>query len=161
MTTTTQPVNGHQVTTVRVPETCNAGADSAPRGRMSWADRIATLQSAITDRNLTGKIKEWVVPPAILTDQPESIPDLARYAHAGAWTARRTGFTRGCGVWWWRLVALPYTAVSRTREWIIQRPGRAITVSVIVKITASTTWGTWTVTHLIVPAVHAAIWLFL
>lgn len=102
----------------------------------------------------------WI-PPAVLTEPPAPVADLAAYARAGAWTRRRSGLVRSAGVWWFRLVGLPYTVVCRYAEWIAQRPGRAIPVLLFVKVMASTSWGSWTVEHLVEPATRAAIWLFL
>ncbi|MEV0732407.1 hypothetical protein [Polymorphospora sp. NPDC050346] len=106
-------------------------------------------------------VLEYVTPPSVLTQPPASVAELAAYAKTGEWTARRYGFVRGAGIWWYRLVGLPYTVWCRYGEWIAQRPGRAITVLLLIKLLASTTAGEWVVEHLIVPAGRIAVWLFL
>lgn len=144
---------------------CTADPTDAPAERETAAHGPETLHSAVTNSDKWGRLLDqtlaYFTPPAILTDQPATIPDLSRYAHRGAWTARTDGPIRAAGIWWWRLAALPTTIACRTWEWIAQRPGRAIPIAVITKLLASTTPGNWVVHHLIAPLTRAAIWLFL
>jgi hypothetical protein len=79
-------------------------------------------------------------PPGLWTEPAASLDELSAYAHRGEWTSRH-GFARACGIGWWRLVGLPVTAVCRRIEWIAQRPGRFITVFVLVKLLAHTSYG--------------------
>jgi hypothetical protein len=140
-----------------------------PAERETGPDGAETRNSEVTDRDsrwerlgvLFDRALVYVTPPAVLTEPPASVAELATYARAGAWTGRRSGLVRGAGVWWYRLVGLPCTVVCRYAEWIFQRPGRAIPVLLLVKLLASTTWGSWSVAHLVTPALHAALWLFL
>lgn len=107
------------------------------------------------------RVRDYFTPPELLTDRPASIPELAAYAHRGAWTRQPFGPVRTAGIWWWRLIGLPQTVRSRVREWVWQRPGRALTVLLLVKVLSLTTPGAWVVERLVTPVVHAAIWLFL
>jgi hypothetical protein len=138
------------------------GAAGEREGR---SEPDATRKSAFTDRDRwVGRLdraRSYLIPPAVLTQPPATVAELAAYARTGAWTRRRSGMVRAAGVWWFRLVGLPYTVVCRYGEWVAQRPGRAIPVLLFVKVMASTSWGGWTVEHLIEPASRAAIWLFL
>lgn len=123
------------------------------------------LHPAITERDRWGewgaRFLTYFTPPTVLTDRPAAIPELAVYAHEGGWTRQQHGALRASGIWWWRLVGLPKTVISRYREWIWQRPGRAIPVLLLVKLLALTGPGTWAVNHLFLPAARAAVWLLL
>ncbi len=130
------------------------------------ADEASSLQSGpATAREwlragLAG-VKGYVVPPAVVTDPPASLAELAGYAHWGAWTTRTYGPVRAFGVWWFRLVALPVTAVCRYAEWIAQRPGRALPVFVVWKLLISTGPGPWLAGHVIRPVLALAGWVLL
>lgn len=133
--------------------------------RETTPDGPQTRKSALTDRdfwlNLVDRVRAYLTPPSLLTERPDSVAQLAAYAKTGAWTKRRTGAIRSAGIWWYRLVGLPYTTICRYAEWIAQRPGRAIPVLLLVKLLASTTPGSWFVEHVIVPVGHTVVWLFL
>lgn len=133
--------------------------------RETGPDEAQTRKSALTDRDMWADLARralaYITPPSVLTGHPDTVAQLAAYAKAGAWTRRRSGVIRALGVWWYRLVGLPYTVTCRYAEWIAQRPGRAIPVLLLVKLLASTTPGAWVVEHVIVPIGHAAAWLFL
>ncbi len=123
------------------------------------------VHSAITQRE---RVQSWLqaatvylTPPSVLTDSPASVAELAAYAKRADWTASQTGFLRGAGVAWFRLVGLPITVVCRYVEWIAQRPGRAIPVAVLVKVAALTTPGAWAVDNILTPVAHAAAWILL
>jgi hypothetical protein len=137
----------------------------APTERQDGQEAAETRKSALTVRRRWGKrldrVQAYLVPPKVLTEPPPAVAELAAYARAGAWTRQRYGLVRGFGVWWFRLVGLPYTTVCRYGEWVAQRPGRALVVLAFVKVMASTGWGSWAVTYLITPAGRAAVWLFL
>ena len=89
---------------------------------------------------LADRLAAYWTPPALLTEPAPPVSELASYAHAGAW-APKNGFVRGCGIAWWRLVALPVTVRCRLREWIWQRPGRAFAALLLVALLARTTPG--------------------
>lgn len=107
------------------------------------------------------RLRDYFTPPELFTDRPASIPELAAYAHRGDWTRQQYGALRAAGIWWWRLVGYPKTVRHRFAEWLWQRPGRAVTAVLLVKLLSLTTPGAYVVDQLIEPVVHAAIWLFL
>lgn len=100
-------------------------------------------------------------PPALFTDQPASLADLAQYARHAPWTAQNRGAIRKAGAVYWSGLALPYTTVSRYREWVIQRPGRLLVHLGAIKLLALTTPGIWAVDNLIYPVAQLAGHLFL
>jgi len=53
-----------------------------------------------------------------------------RYAKSGGWTGP-TGPARIAGVWWYRLVALPVTVVCHYTAWLVARPSRALTATLV------------------------------
>lgn len=112
-------------------------------------------------KDLTARTGAYWTPPALFTDQPASLAELADYAHHAPWTHQHNGLIRGAGVGYWRGVAHPYTVVSRYREWVMQRPGRLLVHLGAVKLLAHTTPGVWVVDHLVYPAATFAGHLFL
>jgi hypothetical protein len=96
--------------------------------------------------------RTYWTPPAIFTDQPASLADLAAYARHAPWSHRTDGPLRAAGVGYYRLIGYPYTVVSRYREWIAQRPGRLLIALGGIKLATATGPGIWVVDHLIYPA---------
>jgi len=163
------------------PETCNAEPGTPAVERETYLRRWSELKSAITDSDRWVKVGTatiaYFTPPAVFTDRPASLAELAAYARTAPWTAQqhvakpytdeatgkqvKTGLIRAAGIWYYRGVGYPYTVWSRYKEWIIQRPGRAVPILLVVKLLASTSYGQWTVEHLITPAVHAVMWVLL
>jgi hypothetical protein len=162
-------------------ETCIAAGDIPASTTDSRESRWSRLQSAITDSNrwvvLAQAGKAYFTPPAVFTDRPASLAELADYARYAPWTVQpfvdrpytdedanqmvKTGAVRAAGIWWYRWIGYPYTVVSRYREWILQRPGRAIPVLLLVKLAASTSYGSWAVDNLLYPVAHAVAWVLL
>lgn len=105
-------------------------------------------------RRLYGRTRDYWTPPAVFTDQPASLAELADYARAAPWTQQNTGAARALGVGYYRLGAYPYTVWCRYREWVFQRPMRAAAHLGAIKVLALTTPGTWVVDHVIYPAVR-------
>lgn len=104
----------------------SAGLHSPP---VAWRDRTFAALA---------RLKTYFMPPSLLTDPPPSMTQLAAYARRGAWTGSRKGFIRSLGVWWYRLVAIPVTAVCRYVEWTLQRAGRAVAVYLVWRLLIST-----------------------
>lgn len=150
-------------------EICNADQDQAAPERETPRQEPSTLQSAITDRNrlwvmVVGgfrRLARYWTPPAILTDQAPAIERIKQYARYGAWTTRTDGPLRAFGIAWCYLVAIPTLVVTRYAEWLCQRPGRFITVSVTVKMLTFLPPIAWAVDHLITPAARFVLRLFL
>lgn len=148
--------------TQRGTATCNAETEApSPERKTGPRSGSAPVPEVTVSDRWWWRVRDYFTPPEILTDRAASIPELAAYAHRSAWTRHRLGLTRTAGIWWWRLVGLPQTLRCRIREWVWQRPGRAITVIALVKLLSLTTPGAWVVDRLITPVVHAALWLFL
>lgn len=88
-------------------------------------------------------------PPGIWTDPPATLAELSRYARYGAWTTA-TGFWRTAGVCWYALFAVPVSCAAYYLAWIVQRPARAVVVSLLYVVVAHTRigqallpWPTW------------------
>jgi hypothetical protein len=116
---------------------------------------VAGLQSRWT------AIRDYWTPPAIFTDQPASLAELAAYARTAPWTAQQKGPIRALGVWHYRLVGFPYTVISRYREWLAQRPLRLIAALGLVKLVALTGPGHWLIHTIVYPVAQLAGHLFL
>lgn len=140
----------------------DAGRGSQPTERDGARNQPPKLQPEVTLSDpWWWRVRDYATPPELFTDRPASIPELSAYARRGTWTRQPYGPIRTAGVWWWRLVGLPQTVRCRLREWVWQRPGRAITVIALIKVLSLTTPGAWVVDRVIEPVVHAALWLFL
>lgn len=108
-----------------------------------------------------GRSRDYWTPPGILTDRPESVEQLAEYSRYAPWTAQKTGVIRAAGTAYWVGLALPYTAVSRYREWVVQRPARLVAHLGVIKLLSLTTPGIWVVDHLVYPVAQFAGHIFL
>lgn len=106
-------------------------------------------------------LRGYWIPPAVLTEPPATVAELAAYAWRGGWTASETGPARRLGIWWHRLVSLPATTVCRYVEWVLQRPGRAVPVFVLWKLLINTGPGPWAADHLIRPVLGLLAWVLL
>lgn len=134
---------------------------SASDGAQQEAEPDLTAGLWARTRHLAGRTRQYWTPPALLTEAPATLADLADYAHHAPWTAQDHGPLRKAGVAYWTGVALPYTGVSRYREWVIQRPGRLTAHLAVIKLFAHTTAGLWVVDHLVYPVAQFAGHLFL
>lgn len=110
---------------------------------------------------LWARSKAYWTPPQIFTDRPASLAELADYAKHAPWTHQNSGLIRGAGIGYYRTLAYPYTAVSRYREWMFQRPGRLLLHLAGVKLFALTGPGIWVVDHIVYPAAQFAGHVFL
>lgn len=81
-------------------------------------------------------------PPEPWQHRPASLAAMSRYAHKGRWT-RQDGPARFCGVWYFRLVALPVAVLTHYLAWLVQRPSRAITAAAIYIVLVHTGPGAW------------------
>lgn len=81
-------------------------------------------------------------PPLVWTEAPASLSELAAYAFDGEW-AGSNWFARFLGEWWCRLVAIPSSTVAYYAAWILQRPGRALTLVLIYFTVSQSDFGSW------------------
>jgi hypothetical protein len=156
---------------VRNPEMPNAGSpEGAPEERISAGQDAPTVETDVPTSGSSLRVKvsnAWTAagaywtPPALFTDRPASLAELAQYAKTAPWTAQTTGPVRAAGVWHYRLVGYPYTTVSRYREWAVQRPLRLAAHLGALKLAASTGPGIWLVDHIVYPVAHLAGHVFL
>jgi hypothetical protein len=110
---------------------------------------------------LWARTAAYWTPPAIFTDQPASLAELADYAKYAPWTHQNSGLIRTAGVSYYRVLTYPYTAVSRYREWVMQRPGRLLAHLAGIKLFALTGPGIWVTHHIVYPAAQFAGHVFL
>ncbi len=115
------------------------------------------LDGDVWEQRLTA-LPAYFTPPAVLTNKPDSIPELRAYARTGGWTRRLDGPVRRFGVWWFRLIALPLAVLLRTVEWIAVRPGRTLTVVGLYVLVRATTPGEWVVDNVLNPFAQAIVW---
>ena len=155
-------------------EIVSAGQSGSPTEATS-ENRLSGLRTKAATA-WTASRAYWT-PPAVFTDKPASLADLAAYARHAPWTAQpyiaqpytdehtkklvKTGLVRAAGIWYYRSLAYPWTVVSRYLEWFAQRPMRAVALLGGVKIFALTGPGSWAVDHIVYPAAHLAGHLFL
>jgi len=118
---------------------------SAPR--FTLRDRFWLLRTSA---------KDYWTPPAVFTEQPASLADLASYAKSAPWTHQHTGILRGLGVGYYRFLGYPYTVISRYREWFAQRPIRLAILLGGVKLAALTGPGDWVVHTVVYPVAQFA-----
>lgn len=150
------------------PETVEAPAPSITFPQVNGSDganadtepgQVSGFRASI--KAAAARTGAYWTPPALLTEQPASLAELADYARSAPWTAQRKGAVRKAGIVYGSGLALPYTAVSRYREWVVQRPLRLAAHIGGIKLLAQTTPGIWVVDHLVYPVVQFAGHLFL
>lgn len=82
------------------------------------------------------RIRAWVQEtwwmPNLLADRPASVIEVVAYAESGAQHAREDGPGRTFSKLWGYLVAAPVSVVLYLVAYLIQRPGRAATVGVVL-----------------------------
>jgi hypothetical protein len=103
-------------------------------------------------RGLYERTRGYWTPPAIFTQTPATLAELAEYARYAPWTQQSSGIFRAAGIGYYRLVAYPATVGHRYGEWVAQRPGRLLIHMAGIKLAAMTGPGIWLVDHLIYPA---------
>ena len=137
-------------------------ASEAPQGPETGPESSNLQSQLLTVRNWLWR--QWTagriywIPPALLTEPPPTVSDLANYARHGTWTTG-DGFVRRVGVIWHLTVSLPVTAVCRYTEWVLQRPGRFLPIFALWKLLILTGGGPWTSTHLIRPLLGLLAWI--
>lgn len=141
--------------------TVGAGVDPITAGQSgSRRERSERWFRTWASRTYAASRDYWT-PPALFTDPPASLADLAAYARTAPWTHQNTGVIRGAGVGYYRFVAYPKTVLSRYSEWVWQRPLRLAMHLAGIKLFAHTPPGMWLVDHLIYPGAHLAGHIFL
>jgi hypothetical protein len=107
-------------------------------------------------RTFLGASRTYWNPPSVFTDQPASLQDLVTYAEQAPWTQAKTGPVRAFGIWYQRLIAIPYTVTGRYTEWFAQRPLRFAALLGGIKLASMTGPGGWVVDHIVYPAAQLA-----
>ncbi|MFI7510688.1 hypothetical protein ACIBSS_28115 [Micromonospora aurantiaca] len=78
----------------------------------------------------------------MVADPPATLLELIAYARTGEWTSAGIGPVRALGIGYsWLAVAV--TTVLYYAAWIVQRPGRLATVTVLYGLLAHTPPGAW------------------
>ncbi|MEO3930935.1 hypothetical protein ABGB07_44900 [Micromonosporaceae bacterium B7E4] len=157
--------------TDRNSEVCNADLRPPPRRRPSPRPRPETLHSAITERDEAPEkpaadrtawiksVRAYFTPPPMLTERRPAAETMRLYARRGQY-APLTGSRRALGIAWCNAVAVPYTAWSRTKEWVVERPTRYLVVAVTVKLLSELPPVEWTVDTIVKPGAAFVLWLF-
>lgn len=158
MTTDTQrktpPSNGGSDQVGKRESEREAGPEGSSLHRNSTTDRDGR-------REIARRVREYWVPPNLLTKPPPPYSALVNYAYRGAWASKPGGPVREAGILWHRAVSLPATAVCRYVEWIGQRPGRAVPVFALWRLLLATDAGHWLAADLVHPALAALGWALL
>lgn len=148
---------------------CSADLPGALPERETGESGPGTLHSAITEGD-RGPLdtREWLrrfgaycTPPSPLTERRPSMEQMVEYARRARYTSNLHGPVRAVGVAWCYLVAIPAAVCSRFREWLWERPARAVTVLATVKLLTFLPPVAWGVEHVVEPTVRGALWLFL
>lgn len=107
---------------------------SAP-GRAREDSAVSGTRKAITDSDrragVVARLRWELTPPEPWQHRPASLAAMWRYAARGGWTGPE-GLARRCGVWWYRLVALPVTVICHYAAWLVARPSRTVTAALVV-----------------------------
>ncbi|MGH3737132.1 MAG: hypothetical protein ACRDT6_16180 [Micromonosporaceae bacterium] len=83
-----------------------------------------------------------LTPPTVWSQPPASLRELSLYARHAAW-GPQTGFVRGCGIWWCRLVGIPVSTFAYYVAWIAQRPSRTTVALLLYTVLAHTKFVGW------------------
>jgi hypothetical protein len=126
-----------------------------------------TLHPAITESNkpeldlrvLLDRTRAYWTPPRMLTERRPAAEQMRLYAKRARY-APSTGPRRALGIAWCNGVAVPYTAWSRTKEWIAERPARFLVVAITAKCLSELPPVEWAVDNVIKPGAAFALWLF-
>lgn len=70
--------------------------------------------------------------PTVWSESPATLSSLLVYARHGAWVGPGSTFWRGLGVVWCVLIAIPVSTTAYYAAWFCQRPGRLMTLAVVV-----------------------------
>ena len=70
--------------------------------------------------------------PTVWSEPPATLSSLLVYARHGAWIGPGSKFWRGLGVLWCVLIAIPVSTLAYYLAWFCQRPGRLMTLAVVV-----------------------------
>lgn len=143
------------------PET--AAAKNTPRSEDSQVSDVPGTADSAIPAPVRSRIAEfraasraYWTPPAIFTERPPALTDLAVYARHAPWTHQQAGILRKAGVGYQHTVAIPYTVISRYREWLVQRPLRLAALAGGIKVFSLTGPGIWVVDHIVYPAARIA-----
>lgn len=139
--------------------------ESGPSGRTV---NSSPVESSITLRDRFGDLldaalrwlKEFLVPPQVLTEPPPAFAELTAYAYRGSWTRTASGFIRGLGTIWLIFIALPVIFGLRLIEWLIQRPTRALFFYSIWHLIYATAIGHFLAQYLFLPFWSGLRWIF-
>lgn len=126
-------------------EATNSAARAGARARVA-ADPALTQGHDETDSvsvwdGLRERLAAYWRPPSPVADPPATLLELIAYARDGEW-ASQGGPLRALGIGYsWLAVAA--TTVLYYAAWIVQRPGRLATVTVLYGLLAHTPVGAW------------------
>jgi hypothetical protein len=131
----------------RVPaETANSAARAGARARVA-PDSVLTQGDEPADSpgvwdGLKARLAAYWRPPSVVAEAPATLLELIAYARTGEWTSAGIGPVRALGIGYsWLAVAV--TTVLYYAAWIVQRPGRLATVTVLYGLLAHTPPGAW------------------
>lgn len=148
------------------PEPCND--ENTPLAHVSAGQDLAggatsppVAVPAAGWRAYLAAARRYWTPPAVFTERPPSLANLAAYAKQAPWTHQQAGPIRTAGIAYYRFAGYPYTVCSRYTEWFAQRPMRMVCLLGGIKLLALTGPGDWAVHTLVYPAAHLAGRIFL
>lgn len=140
----------------------NAESAGAAKGPTTSGPSPKTLHSALTERypwlvGVARRAAEEFRLPSLFTEQAPAVQTLRRYAHDGLWTRKPDGLVRALGIAWCYGIGIPVTVYSRYREWLWQRPSRAIFGVLTMWLLAQLPPVAWSLDHLVKPLLHTLI----
>lgn len=127
------------------PEATNSAARARARARVASETALTQghdeADAAGVWEALIGRLQEYWRPPVVWSQPPASLHELTVYAAHGEWTSQ-DGPLRALGIGYsWLAVAA--STVLYYAAWIVQRPGRLATVTVLYGLLAHTPPGAW------------------
>ncbi|WP_152748194.1 hypothetical protein [Micromonospora sp. RV43] len=126
--------------------TASSAARAGARARVA-PETVLTQGHQPTDSpgvwdGLKERLAAYWRPPSVVADPPATLLELIAYARTGEWTSAGIGPVRALGIGYsWLAVAA--TTVLYYAAWIVQRPGRLATVTVLYGLLAHTPPGAW------------------
>lgn len=135
----------------RVGETFETDEDGCSGRTLnsSPAQSSLTLRDRTQDKvdAVTEWLKDFFVPPAWLVSTPATWDELAAYAHHNVRMQNAPAIVQALGSAWLYLVVFPAVAKARFREWVLQRPARALlfigVADLFIRTTPAGHWIAW------------------
>jgi hypothetical protein len=102
--------------------------DDLEPGQIITSEAEVPVEIPVTERIF----RDLWIPPNFLAHPRPAWTEMRNYAHYAPWLGGGNRWVRELGIWYFRLVATPLTAVLRGVEWLIERPARLIVAGTLI-----------------------------